>query len=244
MTGAATTGADRLARLQGALASAELDALLVTSLPNIRYLSGFSGSNALLLVPAAGEATLWTDFRYATQVKTEVGEGVRALVEASSLWGAALGTLRESGAGARRIGFETEHLSHRDAHRFLDEARDAVAMEWRPTTHLVEALREVEDADELARIRTAVAIAEEALGRTLPTVRVGQTELEVAGRLEFELRRAGSEGFPFECIVAAGERSALPHARPTSRRIAAGSSSSSISGRCTRATAPTSRGPL
>ena len=80
MTGAATTGADRLARLQGALASAELDALLVTSLPNIRYLSGFSGSNALLLVPAAGEATLWTDFRYATQVKTEVGEGVRALV--------------------------------------------------------------------------------------------------------------------------------------------------------------------
>ena len=222
MTGAATTGADRLARLQGALASAELDALLVTALPNIRYLSGFSGSNALLLVPAAGEATLWTDFRYATQVKTEVGEGVRALVEASSLWGAALGTVRESGAGARRIGFETEHLSHRDAHRFLDEARDAVAMEWRPTTHLVEALREVKDADELARIRTAVAMAEEALERTLPTVRVGQTELEVAGRLEFELRRAGSEGFPFECIVAAGERSALPHARPTSRRIAAG----------------------
>ncbi|MFM8602480.1 MAG: M24 family metallopeptidase, partial [Gemmatimonadota bacterium] len=102
-----------------------------------------------------------------------------------------------------------------------DEARDA-ASEWRPTTHLVEALREVKDAEELARIRTAVAIAETALERTLPTIRVGQTELEVAGRLEFELRRAGSEGFSFECIVAAGDRSALPHARPTSRPIRAG----------------------
>ena len=217
-----SAGAERLARLQGALGSAGLDALLVSALPNIRYLSGFSGSNALLLVPATGEATLWTDFRYATQVKTEVGPGVRALVEPHSLWGAVLTALREGPGGPRLIGFETDHLSHREAHRFLDEAREDGMLHWRATTHLVEALRESKDDGELSRIRTAVAIAETALERTLPTIRAGQTELEIAGRLEFELRRAGSEGFPFECIVAGGERSALPHARPSARPVRTG----------------------
>jgi Xaa-Pro aminopeptidase len=94
--------------------------------------------------------------------------------------------------------------------------------QWRPTTDVVEALRERKDAGELALILAANGIATRALERTLPQLRVGLTELEVAGILEKALRDEGSEGFPFPSIVASGPRSALPHARSSARRVEAG----------------------
>ena len=210
----------RLERLRAALAASDLDALLVTALPNVRYLTGFSGSNALLLV-LPEEALLLTDFRYAAQVRQEVHPAVQCLIEPASLWA---GLWRElpRRAGVATIAFETAHVSHQEAARFLEAGSEGGRWHWRPSVNLVEGLREAKDADEVARIREAVRIAEHALARTLREVRVGMTELEVAGRLEFELRAAGSEGFPFETIVAAGERSALPHARASTRPIAAG----------------------
>jgi Xaa-Pro aminopeptidase len=210
----------RLDRLRASLAASDLDALLVTALPNIRYLSGFSGSNALLLV-LPDEALLFTDFRYAAQVRGEVHATVQSLVEPASLWA---GLWRELGrrSGVTTIAFETAHVTHQEAARFLDAGTEGARWHWRPAVNLVEVLREAKDADEVTRIREAVRIAEHALGRTIQEVRVGMTELEVAGRLEFELRAAGSEGFPFETIVAAGERSALPHARASTRPIGAG----------------------
>lgn len=214
------TAPDRLARLRASLAASDLDALLVTALPNVRYLSGFSGSNALLLV-LPDEALLFTDFRYATQVRGEIRVGVEPLVEPASLW---TGLWRELGArgGVSSIAFETAHVTHQEAARFLEPGSDGARWHWRPAVNLVEVLREAKDADEVARIREAVRIAEHALARTIREVRPGMTELEVAGRLEFELRSAGSEGFPFESIVAAGDRSALPHARASARPIGAG----------------------
>ncbi|MGH7648560.1 MAG: M24 family metallopeptidase, partial [Gemmatimonadaceae bacterium] len=94
--------------------------------------------------------------------------------------------------------------------------------QWRATTDVVETLREQKDEGEIASIAAAAAVAERALERTLGVVRPGQTELEIAGTLERALREEGSEGFPFETIVASGERSALPHARAAERAVRSG----------------------
>ena len=210
----------RLPRLRQSLAASGLDAMLVSALPNIRYLTGFSGSSGLVVVTQSS-CLLLTDFRYATQVKHEVVEGVRTVIEPSSLW-ARLWTELQELSGTKVLAFETAHVTHQDAARFLDAASDGSRWLWRPSVNLVEVLREAKDDDEVARIREAVRIAEHALAATLPHVRAGLTELEVAGRLEHELRSAGSEGFPFETIIAAGPRSALPHARASRHEIARG----------------------
>jgi len=212
--------ADRLARLRQSVAASGLDALLVSSLPNVRYLTGFSGSNALVVVTPSA-CLLLTDFRYATQVKHEVAPGVRTMVEQSSLWTRLWAELQALPA-IKVLAFESAHVTHADAARFVDATGEGSRWLWRPSVNLVEVLRESKDASELALIREAVRIAEHALARTLPHIGAGMTELEVAGRLELELRTAGSEGFPFETIIAAGARSALPHARASRQLIARG----------------------
>jgi len=217
---AARSGDDRLARLRASLAASGLEALLVTSLPNIRWLTGFSGSNAMVVV-TPDECVLLTDFRYAAQVKLEVAPAVRVVIETASLWTALWGALRGMSA-VEVLAFESAHVTHHDSARFLDPAGDGSRWRWRPALNLVEALRESKDAGEVALIREAVRIAEQALEATLPQVRAGVTELAIAGILESELRRAGSEGFPFETIVAAGVRSALPHARASAKVVEKG----------------------
>lgn len=211
---------ERLVRLRQSLAASGLDALLVSALPNVRYLTGFSGSNGLVLVTPT-DCLLLTDFRYATQVKHEVAPEVRVAIESSSLW-ARLWKELQALPGTKVLAFESAHVTHQDAARFLDASSEGARWLWRPAVNLVEVLREAKDAGEVARIREAVRIAEHALTATLPHVAPGMTELEVAGRLEFELRAAGSEGFPFETIIAAGARSALPHARASRQAIARG----------------------
>ena len=212
--------ADRLQRLRGSLVQSQLDALLVSSLPNVRYLSGFTGSNALLLV-TADVALLLTDFRYAAQVKLEVAPEVQVAIEQSSLWTRLWKELRAL-PRIEVLAFETAHVTHQDAARFVLDGAEGASWKWRPALNLVEVLRETKDDSELAHIRAAVQIAEHALAQTLPRVRAGMTELEVAGILEYEMRLAGSERTAFETIVAAGPRSALPHARASAHEIAAG----------------------
>ena len=207
----------RLAALRDALARADLDALLVTSLPNIRFLTGFSGSNALLVVTAL-EAVLLTDYRYATQVEEELGASTRVRIERSSLW-SGLWVYLGAVSGVDRIGFESPHLPHTDFARLLEQG---ARWSWRPTSDLVETLRMVKDVSELAHIERAISIAEAALHRTIPMVHAGLTELTVAGILERHLREAGSEDFPFPTIAASGSRSARPHARASERVLATG----------------------
>ena len=208
---------DRIAALRNLMASANVDAMLVSALPNIRYLTGFSGSSALLLLTVR-DAHLVTDFRYETQVGDEVGDLARIRIESASLW-TGLWEIVGRIAGLDIIGFETAHLLHRDFQRLLTEGS---RWQWRPQSGLVESLRESKDHDEVALIEAAGGIATRALGRTLEIVRAGLTELEVAGVLEHALRDEGSEEFPFPSIVASGPRSALPHARASSRRIERG----------------------
>jgi Xaa-Pro aminopeptidase len=206
-----------VAALVEGLTTAHLDGLLLASLPNIRYLTGFSGSSALLVVTPR-DVVLITDFRYQTQVAEEVGDLARIVIEPSSLWTGLWQQLAQLSA-LQVVGFETAHILHRDFQR-LNEAGSR--WQWRPTSDLVETLRERKDETEIARITRAADVATAALERTLPQVHAGLSELAVAGILERELRNAGSEGFAFPSIVASGPRSALPHAHSSARELEAG----------------------
>ena len=199
------------------LTAAHVDGLLVTSLANIRYLTAFSGTSALLFVTPR-VTMLVTDFRYQTQVHQEVGDLAQVTIESQSLWTGLWHQLGQM-AQVQVAGFESAHLLHRDFQRLLDAGS---RWQWRPTVDLVETLRERKDAEEVALIGQAADVATRALARLLPAVTVGMTEFEVAGTLEKALRDEGSEGFPFPSIVASGPRSALPHARSSDRRVARG----------------------
>jgi Xaa-Pro aminopeptidase len=200
--------------LYDGLTAAHVDALLVTGLANVRYLTGFSGSSALLLVTPR-ESLLITDFRYQTQAADEVGDVARVFIEPQSLWSGLWQQLTQLG-GVQVIGFESAHLLHRDFQRLMEAG---ARWQWRPTLDLVETLRERKDPNEVMLIERAAGVAIRALERTLAQVRVGMSELQVAGVLERALRDEGSEGFPFPSIVACGPRSALPHARASSTMI-------------------------
>lgn len=208
---------ERLSQLRDRLARADVDALLVTSLPNVRYLTGFSGSNALVVVTPR-DCVLFTDFRYATQVRDEVTVHASVHIEMQSLW-AGLWTWLGATTGVERIGFESMHMLHRDFQRLLEQG---TRWQWRPLLDEVEALRESKDATEVACIERAVGMAERALARTLAELRTGLSETAVAGILEHHLRDEGSEAYPFSTIVASGPRAALPHARAGERLVTAG----------------------
>ena len=207
----------RLQALKDGLTAAHLDALLVTGPANVRYLSGFSGSSAMLLVTAR-ETLLISDFRYQTQAADEVGELARVVIEPQSLWNGLWQQLGQL-ASVETIGFESTHLVHRDFQRLLEAG---ARWQWRPTVEQVEVLRERKDEGELALIQQAVDAAERALAAMVEGTHDGMTELEVAGLLELALRREGSDGFAFPSIVASGPHAALPHARPTSRCLRRG----------------------
>jgi Xaa-Pro aminopeptidase len=208
---------ERLEALRRKLAVSALDALLVSSLPNIRYLTGFSGSSALLLVSAGG-ALLISDFRYKTQAAQEVGDLARVAINGGSAW-ELLFTLLPKLPGVTAVGFESHILTARDAERLADPSRP-----WRflATADIVEGLRAVKAPEEVEAVRAAGAVATAALESTAGAVRAGLTENEIAALLESALRRGGSEGYPFPTIVASGPRSALPHARTSERVVAPG----------------------
>lgn len=206
----------RIAALRAALAEANVDGLLVSSLPNIRYITGFSGTSALLFVTAR-ELYFVTDFRYETQVQSEVGDIANVRIEGASLWIGLWNILQRQ--AHEIIGFESSHLLHRDFQRLLTEG---ARYQWRPQSGLIEKLRESKDRDEVALIEHAGGIATRALSATITRIRAGVSELQIAGFLEKALRDEGCEEFPFPTIVASGPRAALPHARPTAREVEAG----------------------
>jgi len=203
--------------LRDRLLTEKIDALLLNSLPNIRYLTGFSGTSALLLVTPA-EMVFITDFRYETQVADEIGEFAEVSIEKTSLWAGLWDRLPRLQT-VEVVGFESAHLVHRDFQRLLNEGS---RWQWRAQMGLVEDLRESKDAEEVALITEAGRIATKALSRVIPMIHPGLSELEVAGILEKALRDEGSEEAPFPPIVASGPRAALPHARASRRVIERG----------------------
>jgi Xaa-Pro aminopeptidase len=194
-----------------------LDSLLVSHLPSIRWLTGFTGSSAFLLVEA-GSATLITDFRYRTQASEEVSEGIAISITESDLFAEVRRCLQEGAAGPR-AGFEDHSLTVRDR-RALGECCGSVL--WEPAGPLVDELRSRKDPEEIESIAGAVRLAESVLEQVLGFVREGVSETELAAELVYRLRLAGSEALPFDPIVASGPRSALPHARPGTRKLREG----------------------
>jgi Xaa-Pro aminopeptidase len=205
--------ADRLAEL---LDARELDALLVTDLVNVRYLTGYTGTNGLALVGIHGLRQFVTDFRYVTQAEQQVHGFARASGR-NDLLDDLPAVLPD---GDVRLGFEDQHVSVR-THQRLRELLP-VTVELVPAGGLVEDLRAVKDAEEVARIRAAAALADAALRRVLEDGLAGRTERAVAVALEEEMRRLGAERPSFETIVAAGRHGALPHAVPRDAEIAPG----------------------
>jgi Xaa-Pro aminopeptidase len=189
--------------------------MLVTHLPNIRYLTGFTGSAALLLI-RGGAAILISDFRYASQAMVEAGSVATVEIDQRNVWERLARLL--AAHPPENLGIEPHALTVRDAERLSGLMRGRVL----PTAELVERQRAAKCPEEVAAIRAAASLAQEALAEVLPGVRVGQTEIEVSASLEAALRRRGSEWHPFPTIVASGPRSALPHARTSQRPIGAG----------------------
>jgi Xaa-Pro aminopeptidase len=222
VTGAASvqSGVERVGRLAAELRERGVELLLVGSTVNLRYLTGFTGSHGLALVAAEGAESeiggdrFFTDFRYASQSAEQVPEEFEREIVTGSLLEAAAGSLR---AASGRLGFDEESLSV-SAHARLRELTPE-AWELVPCAGAVERLREVKEAGELARIRGACELADEALRSVLDDGVVGRTEREVAIELELRMRRLGAEAPSFPSIVAAGAHGALPHAEPREEKI-------------------------
>ncbi len=219
--------AGRLDRLRARFDDLGIDALVVTTLANVRYLSGFSGSAGVVAVTASG-AVLTTDGRYRTQSAEQVeAAGVADQLEVAignaEAQRAAVAGLLEA-AGATRVGLEAETISWAAARRFqelLGGRAEAV-----PVAGAVEALREVKDPGELDRMARAAAIADAALGEVLPMLaEAGSpslTEAAFALALDTAMRAGGAEDRAFDTIVAVGPNSAKPHHQPTAARLAPG----------------------
>jgi Xaa-Pro aminopeptidase len=205
---------ERQTALRSALETEGLDGLVVTHLPNIRYLTGFTGSAALLLV-RSDDSILISDFRYAAQARAEVGPAAAVEIDQRSVWDR-LGRVLSDGLD--QVGIEAQAITVKDAERLSALTRARLV----PTTDLVERQRAVKSPEEIAAIKAAAQLAQESLAEVLPRIRVGQTELEIGAELESILRRRGSQWHPFPTIVASGPRSALPHARTSPRAVGAG----------------------
>lgn len=204
-----------LSRFQELLKQHDLDAAVIAapeelSSTNLRYLSGFTGSSAYLLISQA-HAWILTDFRYIDQAGMEC-PGYEVVRQGSSVADTIAELCRSS--QIYRLGWETEKVPSDMWQRW----NDAVPVVWRPLNHLVEEQRLVKTADEIANIREAARIAGESLLEILPTI-VGRKEIDVALDLEIAMRRRGAESLGFATIVGSGERGALPHAHPTDRVI-------------------------
>lgn len=218
LEGAAASGDRRLAALRTSFRRAGLEGLLVVHPPNIRYLSGFTGSSALLLVLGEEPHALVTDFRYEEQVADQLSPEVSVWIARDGLLNE-LGSRLETARAPQRIGFESGHLTVRDR-KELGERCGRVL--WEEAPPILEEMRARKDPWELAQLRRAVEVAEAALARTLEALEEGMAEREVAGELDYALRAAGSGPPPFPCIVASGARSSLPHAEPGERRLQEG----------------------
>jgi Xaa-Pro aminopeptidase len=206
--------AGRLRRLQEQLRG--FDAILVSHLPNIRYLCGFTGSSGVLLV-FPKKAVFFTDGRYTEQAREEV-KAARIVVSRKPAILAAAEFLAKQKLGRNaRVGVEAEYLSLANRGRITFALGKTFRLKEAPP--LVEMARMVKDEEEIERITAAVLMGASLFDTTLKTVRPGIKENEVAAEMEYVARRAGAEQMSFETIIASGKRSALPHGRASEATV-------------------------
>jgi Xaa-Pro aminopeptidase len=209
---------ERLRKLRKLIAEKGLDALLISQPENLRYLCGFTGSGWLLI--SQRDAILALDFLYVEQAKGESPDfEIVQIKQDLHYWLPGL----VFDLGCHKLGFEASLISY-DGYQRLSEAITSkqINLELVPTTGIVEQLRSIKELEELVLITKAVELADAAFQQAKAIVRPGITEKQAAWEIEKILRQKGSEGVPFEIIVASGPNSALPHARPTDKTISSG----------------------
>ncbi|SHO49057.1 M24 family metallopeptidase [Desulfopila aestuarii] len=216
--------AKRIKKLQKKLRRKKVDALLVSQSHNRRYLSGFtatdhdiSESSGVLLIPARGEGLLLTDFRYRQQAEQEVPH-LQIKMYPRGLINLLKSLLPK--CDIRKLGFESSYMLH-STHRTMKDAFKKKGIELVPLSGMIEKMRTVKDAEEIALIRESVTRNEQVFRDILPTITSSQTEIDIALALEQRMRVLGASSPSFATIVAAGENSALPHAVPQNSRIGA-----------------------
>ena len=203
----------RQQRLRAQFERKKISALLVTSLPNIYYLTGFRGSAGAALI-GPSESILWVDPRYTLQA-AEQAEGVEVIEARGGLLKAAAGWIREKRLGP--VGYEDAVFTCREFARL--EQAGGNRRRWVPAGGLVEDLRIVKDPTEAYWIRKAGELTAQVFEEIRGKIRPGAKESNLAAELEYRMKRKGAEGAAFETIVASGERTAWPHACPSAKLL-------------------------
>jgi len=202
---------DRIQRLCSSITELELDALLIVDETNVRYLSGFTGDSSWLLITPDGAATILSDGRYRIQLRQECPSLPAVIRPPNQKINELLAEVVSGTSGMRRIGFEAAHVS---VAMLRDWQEKLPKTQWMETAGLVEKLRMIKDASEIATIRSAVGIAQQAFRKITGELSATKTEAQVHYELEAEMRRLGAEGVAFHPIVGAEPSGSLPHYRP------------------------------
>lgn len=194
------------------------EALLVTQETNVSYLTGFTGDSSYLLLTVGGDALVLSDSRYTTQLEEECPDLELVIRNSPTTM---LATVLETLAAQRvsQLALEADALTWSFQRRLAEQAQH---VELAPTSGLVEQLREIKDKDELEEIRASIRLGERGFAILRATLRPELTEKQIADDLEHQIRLLGGAGCAFPPIIAVGERSALPHARPTDRPVSSG----------------------
>ncbi len=205
----------RLAKARKRLALAKAHALIVTHLPNVFYLSGFTGSSGVLVVEQ-GSATLFTDARYAIQAAEQASA---AGVKANIVRGALPVAIGAHLTARKRITavFDPTHATVASLGALERASGNKVT--WHAEVGWIEELRSIKSEAEIGKMKAAAKLASVAVEQVIKIIRPGMTEIDVAAEIEYRMRKMGAEGPSFETIVASGPRAALPHAQPTVKRL-------------------------
>ena len=204
----------RREKVVAALAQLKLEGLLVTNLSNIRYLFNFTGSTALALLTPR-KAFLVVDSRYITQAGQEAQNTNVILSNPRGNEEAMVKLLRR--VRPARLGFESRSMTHFSYRYFYDQLRGKTKLV--PTHFVVEKIRTVKDAEEIAKIQQALKVTWETFDRLLPLVKPGVSEKDLATALEYRLLRNGAAKLSFDTIIASGYRSAMPHGKASEKKI-------------------------
>jgi Xaa-Pro aminopeptidase len=209
----------RLQKLRASIGKKEIDALLISQPENLVYLSGFTGSSGWLLI-SEQNAILATDFRYVEQAKKESPHfEIIQIKREFRDWLPGL----VSDLGLHKLGFEANFISYEGYHKLSEAIKSRqVSLDVVPTIGIIDQLRSIKEPEELQFITKAVALTDAVFEQAKAIIHPDITEKETAWEIEKFLRQEGSEGMPFEIIVASGPNSALPHARPTEKIICSG----------------------
>lgn len=204
----------RTAKVQKSLTDSGLDALIVSSSHNLRYVSNFTGTAGLSVI-TPDQAYFITDFRYTEQAKEQASH-MQVIVHEGDLYGEVEKIIQES--DLKRIGFEKNHVTYGQ----FETLKEKLSAELVPVANIIEQLRLVKDNQEIETIQKAIEITEKAYQHILDYVEEGMTEIQVANELDFYMRKLGASGVSFDTIVASGHRSAMPHGVASDKKIQQG----------------------